>query len=444
MTNAAQWVINLQSGDLPPTVCGQLKRAILDGLGTAFAGTQTRTARIAAQFAAEMSKAGPATVLATGARLAVAPAVLANTVAANALDIDDGYRLVKGHPGAFLITPAIAAAQERGADHLLTAIAAGYEIALRAGIATHRFYSHYHASGSWGALGTAACLGKILGLDVERLRWAFGLAEYHAPISPIERCLGTPAMTKDGIAWGAFAGACAASLAEKGFTGNPSLLDDPRNEDLLADLGQNWRLLDLYFKPYPCCRWAQPAVDGALLLKREHGLASADVRKLIVHTFREATQLQMTPPATTEEAQYSLTWPIAAALVHGEVGPRQVVDEALNDPAMRAAVEKIEAQVGEEIQARFPAEALSWVEIETTDGRRLRGSLMSARGDPQSPLSDAELEAKFLRLVEPVLGRRAVAIRDAVSRLEDPDAPEELVRIISSCLRYNGSATPQS
>ena len=59
--------------------------------------------------------------------------------------------------------------------------------------------------------------------DVERLRWAFGLAEYHAPLSPIERCLGTPAMTKDGIAWGAFAGACAASLAEKGFTGNPKL-----------------------------------------------------------------------------------------------------------------------------------------------------------------------------------------------------------------------------
>src|SRR5207249_2081399 len=100
-------------------------------------------------------------------------------VAANALDIDDGYRPVKGHPGAFLVTPAIAAAEERGAAGLLSAVAAGYEIAMRAGIATHRTYHHYHASGSWGALGTAACVGKFFGLDERRMAWAFGLAEYH-------------------------------------------------------------------------------------------------------------------------------------------------------------------------------------------------------------------------------------------------------------------------
>jgi 2-methylcitrate dehydratase PrpD len=242
-------------------------------------------------------------------------------------------------------------------------------------------------------------------------------------------------MTKDGIAWGAFAGACAALLAEKGFTGNPSLLEDPPNRDLMADLGHNWRLLDLYFKPYACCRWAQPAVDGVLRLRRAHGLSHVDVARIVVHTFREAAELSVAPPASTEEAQYHLAWPIAAALVHGEVGPDQVLEEALEDPNVKRLLPLVEARVEDAIQARFPAEALARVEIQTHGGKRLTGDLIPARGDPSSPLSDRELEEKFLRLVEPVYGQQACAILDAVSGLCEVGGAAQLVQAVTVAAR---------
>jgi len=423
-----EWVRGLRYEDLPQPVRRQLKRCILDGLGAAIAGTVTRAGRIAAAYSEEMGGPGGATILATGRRVNVPHAVFANVVAANAYDIDDGYRPSKGHPGGFLITPALAACQERGASNLLAGIAAGYEIATRAAVATHRYYKHYHASGSWGGLGTAACLGRILELDDESLRWAFGLAEYHAALSPIERCLGTPAMTKDAIAWGAFAAAAAVYLAEKGFTGNPSLLEDPANGDLFADLGDHWRILDLYFKPYACCRWAQPGVNGLLALQREHGLSAGDIDRIVLHTFREATLLQQTPPRNTEEAQYHLFWPMAAVLLHGDVGPEHVDDSALNDDGMRALLERMEAVVEADIQARFPAEALAQVEVRKKDGSVLRSALMPAQGDAHVPLSDEQLMSKFRRLTAPRIGDKNEILLDAVWNCDGEDGARRLVK----------------
>lgn len=430
--NVAEWILRLKYEDLPEAVRRQIRRCLLDGVGAAVAGSRTRTGQIAAAFAEEMGRDGPATVLASGRRLALAPAVLANVVAANAYDIDDGYRQVKGHPGGFVIMPALAACEACGAGDLLCAVAAGYEVATRAGVATHRHYAHYHASGSWGALGAAACIGRIAGLDAERMGWALGLAEYHAALSPMERCLAHPAMTKDGIGWGA----CAVGLAEKGFTGIPCLLDEPENGDLITDLGMRWRVLDLYFKPYACCRWAQPAVDAVLGLQRRHGLTHGDAKRIVVHTFREAADLQKTPPRTPEEAQYHLSWPIAAALVQGEVGPRQVGEEALTDRVMQRVAGVVEAVVEAEIQARFPAEALAWVEVETMDGRWFRSDLIPARGDAHTPLSDEEVEAKFRWLTGPVIGGDAAErIIEAVARVEEKDGGERLVEAVREAVK---------
>jgi 2-methylcitrate dehydratase PrpD len=434
--NVAEWVLRLKYDDLPDAVRRQVRRCLLDGIGAAVAGARTRTGEVAAAFAAEMGRDGPATVLASGRRLALAPAVLANGVAANAYDIDDGYRPVKGHPGGFVIMPTISACEAYGVGGLMCAVAAGYEVAMRAGVATHRRYAHYHASGSWGALGTAACVGRVAGLDAERMGWALGLAEYHAALSPIERCLAHPAMTKDGIGWGAFAGACAAGLAEKGFTGIPCLLDEPENRGLVADLGERWRLLELYFKPYACCRWAQPAVDAALALKRRYGLAHGDVRRIVVHTFREAAELQRSPPRTPEEAQYHLSWPMAAALVYGEVGPRQVGEGALEDGAMRRVAGVVEAVAEAGIQARFPAEALAWVELETGDGRGFRSDVTPARGDAHAPLSDEEIAAKFRWLTGPAIGRDATErIVRAVAGVEEAGGQERLVEAVQASAR---------
>ena len=434
--SAARWAVSLDAAQLPAPVVAQVKRCVMDGLGVTIAGTRTRTASIAASFAEETSRTGPATVPASGASLTVPAAILANATASNAWDMDDGFRPSKGHPGGFVVMPALAAAQERGADRLLSAIAVGYEIACRAAIATHRYYTHYHASGSWGSLGTAACVGHMLGLNAERMGWALGLSEYHAALAPIERCLATPAMTKDAIGWGAYAGACAAYLAARDFTGNASLFEDTANADLVDDLGTKWHILDLYFKPYACCRWAQPGVDALFGLMDKHGCTYKDLRCIRIHTFREATLLQQSAPRSSEEAQYHLFWPLAAALLHGTVGPGQVADESLRNTEMIRLIDCMQAEVDPAIQARFPAEALSWLEVELEDGQSYRSPPTPARGDAGAPLTTEELEEKFRVLVGPVLGTRTESLLEMLRRLEEPGAAEELLGSLSQAGKH--------
>lgn len=428
--NTASWVQALQKDALPTPVVEQLKRTLLDALGAAIAGTTTRAGQIAGAFARLQSATGSATVLATGDSLTLPHAVLANCTAANAWDIDDGYRPSKGHPGGFVVMPALAAAQVHGAERLLPACAAGYEIACRAAIATHRYYHHYHASGSWGPLGTAAACASVASMPAAVLTHAFGLAEYHAALAPIERCLGAPAMTKDGIGWGAFAGACAVELAAMGFTGNPSLLDAPENSDLIEDLGERWRVLDLYFKPYPCCRWAQQGVEALLQLQAAHGFAADDVSRIVLHTFREATLLQQAPPHTTEEAQYHLFWAMAAALVHGTVACTHVANGALEDERLLRTIARMEAVVEPDLQAQFPERALAWVEVVCHDGARHQSDVVAARGDAHIPLSNNELNAKFFQLTEPLLGPLTEAACAAVWALESTWGAQTVVDLL--------------
>ena len=104
----------------------------------------------------------------------------------------------------------------------------------------------------------------------------------------------------------------------------------------MENLGQRWEILNLYFKPYAACRWAQPAVAGALKITREHHLTPDQIRRIRVRTFEAATRLPNGHPRNTEEAQYSLAFPVAAALLDGEVGPIQVLPPRLHDPDLLA------------------------------------------------------------------------------------------------------------
>ena len=128
--------------------------------------------------------------------------------------------------------------------------------------------------------------------------------------------------------------------------------------------------------------------------------------------------LHVTAPRSTEEAQFSLPWPVACALVDGAVGPEQVLDDALADPVRRGLAERVEMVHDPELEKAFPARALSWVELETRDGRRARSGVVAAPGDVETPLSDEEAEGKFHSLVDPVFGaRRGDALAEEVRRL---------------------------
>jgi 2-methylcitrate dehydratase PrpD len=420
---------DLAWADLPPAVREQARRCLLDTLGVAATGRQTETATIVYDFAAA-AYGGEDTQLWFDGRPVSAPgAALAHGMMIDAFDMHDTCRPVKGHAGVALVPAALAtlALGDRpvSGTELLTTLVVGYEVAIRAGLALHATACDYHTSGAWNALGCAAIVARRLGLDRAQTRHALGIAEYHGPRSQMMRCIDHPTMVKDGSGWGAMAGVSAGLLAAAGFTGAPALtVEDAAIKNIWADTGREWHILVQFFKPYPVCYWAQAPIAGAVQLQKAHGLAPADIAAIRVYTFHEATRLATRRPETTDEAQYSLPFPVAAALVHDRVGLEALRDAGLQDPAVLALVDKVEMVEEQTFNDRFPAERLARVEIETASGRVLDSGEVRPLWDLSAPPADAELHEKFHQLVAPTLpAGRAAALEHAAWHCADlPDA----------------------
>jgi 2-methylcitrate dehydratase PrpD len=158
---------------------------------------------------------------------------------------------------------------------------------------------------------------------------------------------------------------------------------------VIRDLGVRYRIKELYFKPFACCRWVHPALEGVKEILEAHAISHREIDRVIVHTFREAAALSRKPPRCTEEAQYNLAFPIAAFLVFGRVGPVEVL-ERLEDPEVCRLMDRMVVQVDDELAEAFPEKALSRVEIIARDGTVYRSSTAQAAGDFDRPLSPEE------------------------------------------------------
>lgn len=423
---AADFVQHLSFADLPQDVVAQARRCLLDLIGVAAAGSRTNAAQIACHYAATQSLAvdGGARMLFDGRRSSAAGAAFAGATTIDALDAHDGHVLTKGHAGAAVL-PSLLAFVDAGAAcddrEFVTCLVLGYEIGTRAGIALHRTVSDYHCSGAWNAVASAAIGARLLGLGCDPLRHALGTAEYWGPRGQIMRVCDTPSMVKDGSGWGAHAGVTAALLARSGFTGAPAItLERADATEWWSDLGTRWRIREQYFKAYPVCRWAQPAIEAAGSLQRAHRFAADSIAKIVLESFHEAVVLGAgcAVPRNTDEAQYSLTHPVAAALVFGTLGADEVELPKLADSGVRRLLEAMRVVEDEDFSRRFPAERWARVRITLNDGREIVSEPAMARGNPENPLSDHELGEKYRSLASPVLGdARAGHIARAVDAL---------------------------
>jgi 2-methylcitrate dehydratase PrpD len=392
------------------------------------AGRPAPASTIAADHAAALHPAAEATALLDGRRVGAVGAAFANGVLANVLDYDDGHRLTKGHPGAIVIPAALAVAQlvDASEPEFVVAVAIGYEVAIRAGIALHGRDPAYHASGAWGAIGAAAAAARLLGLDAAQTISALGLAEYHAPIAPIMRSCADPQMTKDACSWGASVGVTSALLAARGFSSVRAEFLDGK----LGDLGRRWRLEELYIKAYPCCRWSQGAIAAALGAGDGRSLAAAEIGTVRIRTFAAADGLAKVIPETTEEAQYSLLWPVACALVHGRFGVPEVLGP-FSDPDVTAVFERITVDVDPDLTAAFPARRLTEVVINLADGTRRQAGPLEAPGEPDDPGLPALVAAKVHALMTSPSPRSRRA-EFASGGLRDCDAPQLFTLLAST------------
>jgi 2-methylcitrate dehydratase PrpD len=428
MMDVVQFLHALRFIDIPAPVVARAKLLLLDLIGVAASGAQTDLSRIVRNFAVRQCGAsgGATRLLFDGRRVSPAGAAYAGASTIDSFDAHDGHALTKGHAGVAIL-PALLAVADSGVAidgrEFLTSLILGYEISTRAGIALHASAADYHTSGAWNAIGCAAIVSRLLELDATTTRHALGTAEYHGPRSQMMRCIDHPTMVKDGSGWGAFAGVSAAYLAADGFTGAPAItVEEERHAALWSDLGQRWRILEQYIKPYPVCRWAQPAMEAAQALLRQHRLASGEIRRIRVETFGHAVRLGTRAPATTEEAQYAIGFPVAALLVRGQLGHEEISDRGLTSPDVLAMLSRMEMIESEEFSRRFPAERIARVTIERSDGTTLSSAPAAARGDPDSPLSTQDVAAKFRALASALRFERIGRIEEAVSGLDSQKA----------------------
>jgi 2-methylcitrate dehydratase PrpD len=299
-------------------------RAVLDLVAAALPGIDAPGPRAIRRVANATMAAGALPIWFTGQRAGLAGAIWCNAAAAAALDLDDGHRIARGHPGAAIIPAAFAAAEASGspAEELLRAIAIGYEVGVTIG-AARRFYAN---TGMWSGYGVVAALGALRRTPPDVLAHAFAIAgisapnQLHAGAGPL-----FPAQegndVKEGIAWSSATAVNALLLAEAGHSGPLALLDQPehfRLEGLTEDLGQQRYVARNYIKFHAGCRHVHAPVEALLGLIAQHPLAPADIEAIEVASYGGALRIANRPqPSGLTDIQFSIPYCLALVAIDG-------------------------------------------------------------------------------------------------------------------------------
>jgi 2-methylcitrate dehydratase PrpD len=302
-------------------------------------------------------------------------------------------------------------------EDLLRAITAGYEVSCRIGMAVQpSHYRNWHTTGTVGTFGAAVATAVALGCDAERIAHAIATAATFA--GGLQQAFLSDSMSKPlhpGHA--ADAGALAAIGAAAGVTGALDALHGPKgfaaatSEDTgkwdkaLADLGTRVCITEMTFKNHGCCGHIFAALDAVRDLQREHGFTAEQVARIHVGGYGPTKSICDRPSITTEqEARFSVQFTMGALLVLGGVRIAAFAPENLTNPAIRAIMPKVTVELDPELADAYPAKRAAKVRVALADGRELHRYQPTRKGDPDAPLSDAELSEKFRELCAPVIG----------------------------------------
>lgn len=427
----ASFTQTLNITELPAHVTQTAKLLVLDLLGVLAAASKLEAGRIARNHAVNHWAAGPdapsARLLFDGRPTSLPGFGFAMGTQLDNLDAHDGWQPSKGHAGAALL-PALCAFTEGSASvsgpEALAAMVLGYEISYRASIALHATVDDYHTSGAWNSLGCAAIGARLRKLNNVQFRDALGIAEYHGPRSQMMREIANPSMLHDGTGWGAPTGIYAVLVAEDGFKGGPAATIEFDDAAFAwSDLGENWLTVQQYIKPYPVCRWVHAPIDAALKLKHRYSLLPDMIAAIKIMTFTYSAELSAGVPESTPIAQYSLAWPVAAALCRGRVGVEEVMEPSFKDEDIMSLTRLTQVCVDADYEASYPVKRLANVIITLKDGRVIESGTTEASGGPDPQPSEDEVINKFRAYAGTALSEERVSeIESAVMSLDDSHA----------------------
>lgn len=407
---------------LPPAVRAQARRAFLNHVGCTFGGAGEPASTIALAQADRFSGARRASVLGHAVRLDALHAAWLNALQSSIQTFDDTHLPSVVHPTGPVASAALALLEHddtlaSDGAAFLDALAVGIEIACRVGGVLTAPGAGLHlgvfTTGIAGSIGAAAACGRLLGLDLQRLTWALGIAAAQTGGLRVSH-----ASMSGGLipAQAARTGLSAALLAADGFDcsdhgleGRNGLFEvfapQARADDAAAGLGEHFEMAELAYKPYPCGIVIHPAIDACLELAPALAGEAIDRVELRVHPL--ALQLTGTRhPRHSMDCKVSLFHWSAAALLRARAGLAEQTEAAAHDAPIAALRERVQASADAGL-GRDEAVA----ELTLASGRTLRAHVAHARGSRARPLADAELDAKFGALAGPVLGpARAAAL----------------------------------
>ena len=422
-THAAGW----RERALTPALEHHARRALVDWFAAALPGALQAPATLLAPVLAPGRGQGGAVCYTDGQTGAVRHAALLNGVASHSVEFDDIHRDSGHHPGSPTIAAALAVAQDRGAGmaSLLRAVVAGYEVSCRIAMAvTPSHYRMWHTTGTVGGFGAAAAVAVLLGCD--EVQTAHALATVATMSGGLQQAFRGDGMSKPmHPGHGADAGTLAALAASAGVTGALDVLHGragfaaATSEDTgkwgraLEGLGE-WCVIErITIKNHGCCGHIFPALDALTALRAEHGFTAEDVERIHVAGYSATVDVCDRPHARTEqEARFSVQYCAAALLRLGGVRIAAFAPDHRADPAMHRLMERVTVSLAPDLATAYPARRPARVTVWLRDRRVLELFQPTRKGDPDMPLSDDELGAKFRELAGPVMLGDAAALLD--------------------------------
>jgi 2-methylcitrate dehydratase PrpD len=438
----AQLVHALKYEDIPDEVTKKAKFIIRDGLGNQIAASAiSEPARKVIEIVKEWGGKPESTVVGYGFKVPAPMAAMCNAMMGHGVELDDahGSGLIKAGSVMVPSLMALAEANNKSGKEVVTALIAGYEVAIRIAKAINPGHRQrgFHTTGTVSAIGVAAAGAKLLGCDVNGIASAIGLAAMQS--AGIQSYLDDPCMAKPfSPGKSALNGTMAAVMVSRGFTGPKKALegregffnaycDDIRVGDLLDGLGEKFAIMEVGFKPHAACRYAHGPIDLAQQFFHEDNVRLQDVDSIRVNMCELSIRQASKPkPPNLNAAMGSTQFSVALALEIGRNGLREYWDgfknQTIHDASSTQTTLVCEPAYG--VTGRQAA-----VELTLKDGRVLRREQPEPKGEPANPLTDQELSDKFTGLVKMVkgAGNLGPALSEKLMNLENQASVKEII-----------------
>ena len=430
LTDLARFCAGLRFEDLPEPVVARTLQVIGDCIAAIAAGAQEpETIALVERMLGADGDSGPA-VIGAGRRAVPSLAAFLNGTAGTMLELDEGNQFCRGHPGIHVVPAVLAAALRSGASgrDVITAVALGYEVGARIGIAS-KLRVTMHPHGTWGTVGAAVAIAWLARRD------AAGMIETINVASSLGLSTSRRTMLEGGTVRNSFAGfsnqigLMVSDLVAAGFTGEADglgtvygsvIADDWRPDEMVAELGSRWEIARNYFKRHACCRYNHGALDALHeIVAKEGGRLEPDaIARIDVATYVWAAQLAGQEPHNMLAAKFSLPFSIATTIVHGAATVDAFREAARTDDTIRELARRVFVREDAAATAKLPAQRPAEVSVTLKGGRVLAAQALTNRGDTEDPYTPAEVRQKFFDLAVPVWGQsRAEAIIAAVDAL---------------------------